>query len=61
MADRTQRAKGTANVAAGKTKRTIGRAAGSARMMTKGAGQTAKGKTQQAAGKARSAAKKTTR
>jgi uncharacterized protein YjbJ (UPF0337 family) len=61
MGDRTQRLKGKANEAAGKTKGATGRKSGSGKTEAKGAGKALKGKTQQAAGKARSTAKKKTR
>ena len=61
MADRTQRLKGKANEAAGRTKSAVGYQSGNAKTEAKGTAQTVKGKTQQAVGKARSKAKKTTR
>ena len=61
MGDRTQRLKGKANEAAGKTKGAVGYQTGSGKTEAKGAGQTIKGKTQQAVGKTRSTAKKKTR
>jgi uncharacterized protein YjbJ (UPF0337 family) len=61
MGDRTQRLKGKANEAVGKTKGATGYHSGSGKTEAKGAAQTVKGKTQQAVGKARSAAKKKTR
>jgi uncharacterized protein YjbJ (UPF0337 family) len=61
MGDRTQRLKGKANEAAGKTKGAAGYRTRSGKTEAKGAAQTVKGKTQQAVGKARSTAKKKTR
>ncbi len=61
MGDRTQRVKGKANEAVGKTKAAAGRKSGRTSTEAKGAGQVMKGKTQQTVGKARSAAKKSTR
>jgi uncharacterized protein YjbJ (UPF0337 family) len=61
MADRTQRVKGKANVAAGKAKANAGYETGRGKTEAKGVGKALKGKAQQAAGKARSTAKKKTR
>lgn len=61
MGDRTQRLKGKANEAAGKTKANVGYETGSGRTEAKGVGKALKGKAQQTAGKARSVAKKKTR
>jgi len=61
MGDRTQRLKGKANEAVGKTKGTAGYQSGSKKTEAKGAAQTLKRKSQQAVGKARSTAKKRTR
>ena len=61
MGDRTQRVKGKANEAAGKTKAGIGYDTRSGKTEAKGAAQAVKGKAQKTAGKARSTAKKKTR
>lgn len=61
MGDRTQRLKGKANEAAGKTKASVGYETRSGKTEAKGAVQATKGKAQQTVGKARSAAKKKTR
>lgn len=61
MGDRTQRLKGKANEAAGKTKAAAGYQTYSGKTEAKGTAQALKGKTQQAVGKARSTAKKKTR
>jgi uncharacterized protein YjbJ (UPF0337 family) len=61
MGDRTQRAKGKANEAAGKTKAAAGYATGRGTTEARGAGKVIKGKAQQTVGKARSEAKKKTR
>jgi uncharacterized protein YjbJ (UPF0337 family) len=61
MADRTQRVKGKANEAAGKTKSAVGYRTGRPKTEAKGEAKNLKGKAQQAAGKARSTAKKKTR
>ena len=61
MADRTQRIKGKANEAAGKTKSAVGYQTGSGKTEAKGTAQAVKGKTQHAVGKARSTSKKKTR
>jgi uncharacterized protein YjbJ (UPF0337 family) len=61
MGDRTQRLKGKANEAAGRTKAAVGYQSRSGKTEAKGAGQALKGKAQQTVGKARSAAKKKTR
>ena len=61
MGDRTQRAKGNLNEAAGKAKAATGRAMSNRSMEAKGAAKALKGKTQQAVGKGRSAAKKASR
>jgi uncharacterized protein YjbJ (UPF0337 family) len=53
MSSRTQRIKGAANEAVGKTKGTISHARGDHSGKAKAAGQVAKGKAQKAAGKAR--------
>jgi uncharacterized protein YjbJ (UPF0337 family) len=61
MGDRTQRLKGKANEAVGKTMGATGYTAGSGKTEARGAAKTLKGKGQQAVGKTRSAVKKSTR
>jgi uncharacterized protein YjbJ (UPF0337 family) len=61
MGDRTQRLKGKANEAVGRTKANVGYQSGRGKTEAKGVGQMVKGKAQQAVGKARSNAKKATR
>jgi uncharacterized protein YjbJ (UPF0337 family) len=61
MGDRTQRVKGKANEAAGKTKAAVGYQTGDGKTEAKGEAKNLKGKAQQAAGKARSTVKKKTR
>jgi uncharacterized protein YjbJ (UPF0337 family) len=60
MGDRTQRAKGKVNEAAGRAKAAAGYHTGSGKTEAKGVGKQLKGKSQEAAGKARSTAKKKT-
>jgi uncharacterized protein YjbJ (UPF0337 family) len=61
MAERTQRLKGKANEALGKTKAGVGYDTRNRKTEAKGAAQAVKGKAQQATGKARSEVKKKTR
>lgn len=61
MGDRTQRLKGKADEAAGKTRRDAGHETGDTSTELKGDAQALKGKGEQALGKARSDAKKATR
>jgi uncharacterized protein YjbJ (UPF0337 family) len=61
MGERMQRLKGQGNVAAGKTKGSLGYETGRGKTEAKGAAQTLKGRAQKAVGKSRSAAKKKTR
>jgi uncharacterized protein YjbJ (UPF0337 family) len=60
MTSRTQRAKGAANEAVGKTKGTISHARGDSTGKAKAAVQVAKGKAQKGAGKARNAIEEST-
>lgn len=50
MGEMIDKAKGAANVAAGKTKKAMGRESGDADMAAKGGAQEAKGRTQKAKG-----------
>jgi uncharacterized protein YjbJ (UPF0337 family) len=61
VSGRTQRAKGAANEAVGKTKGTVGHATGNRSGEAKAAAQVTKGKVQKALGRARNAVRGSTR
>jgi uncharacterized protein YjbJ (UPF0337 family) len=61
MADRLQRAKGSAESAKGKLKKEAGAVSGRPTQQARGAAEEASGKAKNATGKLRSAAKKATR